>query len=507
MNRPKHSAGLGSRYALRRRVTWTLLAVLFISWGGPAASAFWQSLSSSNFGAAKADTMPQGGAPVASLNGTNTTVNWAAVATPGGHAVAGYTVARYSSPSGGTKIAAGGGCAGTVSGLSCVEQNLPGGTWYYTVTPVISLWTGAESVRSAGVTVDTTPPTVGVTSISPAPNGAGFNRTSTVTVNLAAVDNTGGSGVANIKYSVDGGTTVTVNAATAAVNVSGGDGTHTVSYFATDVAGNASTPQTQTVKIDTILPVVGVTSISPTPNSRGYYATSPVTVNLGATDVGGSGVASITYQVDTGTQVTVAGATASVSVTGEAAHNISYFATDAAGNSSGSQTQAIAIDFPPTVSSVTLGSGGATAKKADAGDTLTIVFSTDMDPHTLCSGWNSSSPNQTVDGTASIGTDEVLRFTSTGSTTCTAPSFGSVALVAVYNTSTTSPLNFTASTMAWTQSTGTLVITLGGSASGGGVAGTNVQQKTPTYTPSSGAADKAGNPLTGTFTASSPSKF
>ncbi len=45
-------------------MTWTLLAVLFISWGGPAANAFWQSLSSSNFGAAKADSMPQGGTPL-----------------------------------------------------------------------------------------------------------------------------------------------------------------------------------------------------------------------------------------------------------------------------------------------------------------------------------------------------------------------------------------------------------------------------------------------------------
>lgn len=504
MNKPKHSAGLGSRNALRGRVTWTLLAVLFISSGGPAANAFWDSLSSSNFAEAKADAIPRGSTPAGSLSGTNVTLNWAAVTTPGGHNVAGYTIARYSSPSGGTNIAAGGGCAGTVSGPSCVEQSVPDGTWYYTVTPVISLWTGAESSRSAVVAIDTTPPTIGVTSISPAANGAGWNNTGPVTVNLGATDT--GSGVASIKYTVDGGSTVTVNAAAAAVNVSG-SGTHTVSYFATDVAGNTSTPQSKTVKIDTILPVVGVTSISPTPNSRGYYATSPVTVNLGATDVGGSGVASITYQVDTGTQVTVAGATASVSVTGEGAHNISYSATDAAGNSSGTQTQAIAIDFPPTVSSVTLGSGGASTKKADEGDTLTIVFSTDIDPHTLCSGWNSSSPNPVVDGTVSIGTDEVLRFTSTGGTSCTAPSFGSVALVAAYNTSTTSPLNFTSSTMAWTQSTGTLVITLGGSPSGGGIAATNVQQKTPTYTPATGVADKAGNPLTGTFTASSPSKF
>lgn len=410
MNKPQHSASRGNRHALRRRATWTLLAVLFISWGGPAANAFWQSLSSSNFGAAKADTLPQGSTPARSLNGTNVTVSWAAVATPGGHAVAGYTVARYSSPSGGIKVPAGGGCAGSVSGLSCIEQSVPDGTWYYAVTPVISLWTGTESDRSAGVAIDTTPPTISVTSISPTPNAAGFNNTSPVTVNLSAVDNPGGSGVANIKYTLDGGSTLTANAATATVSVSG-DGTHSVSYFATDVAGNSSTPQTQTVKIDTTA---------------------------------------------------------------------------------------------PTVSSVTManGGGGGNAGRASTGDTLSIVFSTDMDPHTLCSGWNSTSASQTASGTASISTVEVLTF---ATTSCAVPSFGSVALGAAYNTSTTSSLDFTSSTMTWTQSTGTLVITLGVPGTGG-TAGTGLSPATPVYSPATGAADKAGN-LVGTITAGGKSKF
>ncbi|GAA3317630.1 OmpL47-type beta-barrel domain-containing protein [Arthrobacter ramosus] len=499
MSKPKHSAGRGHKRAFRSRVTWTLLAVLFISWGGPAANAFWQSLSSSNFGAAKADTMPQGGTPAGSLNGTNVTVNWAAVTTPTGHAVAGYTVARYSAPTGGTKIAAGGGCAGIVSGLSCVEQNLPGGTWYYTVTPVISLWTGAESARSTGVAIDTTPPTISVTSISPTPNGAGFNHTSPMTVNLSAVDNTGGSGVANIKYAVDGGSTVTVNAATAAVNVTG-DGTHTVSYFATDVAGNASSPQAQTVKIDTTAPVVGVASISPTPNSLGYNRTSTVTVNLSATDVGGSGIASITYHVDSLTPVTVNAATAAVNVSGgDGTHTVFYSATDVAGNVT-SQTQTVKIDTTaPTVSAVTMANGG-TAKTADSGDTLTIVFSTDMDAHTLCNGWDSTSATQTASGTASISTGNVLTFSSPS---CTAPALGSVSLGAAYNTGT-SARSFTA-TMAWTQSTGDLVITFTSNGSGG-TAGTGLSPASPVYTPAPGAADKAGNPV-GTITAGGQSKF
>ncbi|WP_284989810.1 hypothetical protein [Arthrobacter sp. efr-133-TYG-120] len=500
MNKSKHSAGRGNRHALRRRATWTLLAVLFISWGGPAANAFWQSLSSSNFGAAQADSMPQGGTPSASLNGTSVTVSWAAVSTPAGHAVTGYTVARYTSASGGTAVAAGGGCAGTVTTLSCIEQGVPGGSWYYTVTPVISLWAGAESARSSAVNTDSTPPSISVTSVSPTPNTAGFNRTGTVTVNLAAVDNTGGSGVANIKYAVDGGSTVTVNAATAAVSVSG-DGNHTVSYFATDLAGNASTLQTQTVKIDTTAPVVGVASISPTPNSLGYNRTSTVTVNLSATDAGGSGVASITYHVDALPPVTVNAATAAVSVSGgDGTHTVFYSATDIAGNTSNSQTQTVKIDTTaPAVSSVTMANGG-TGKTADLGDTLTIVFSTDMDAHTLCSGWDSTSAALTATGTASISAGNVLTFVGS---TCPAPAFGSVSLGAAYNTGT-SARTFSA-TMAWTQSSGTLVITFTSNGSGG-TAGTGLSPATPVYSPATGATDKAGNPV-GTVTAGGQSKF
>ena len=499
MNKPQNPASRKNKRVIRRRAAWATLAVLFIAWGGPGANAYWQSLSNSNFGAAKADTVPQGSTPAASLNGTSATVSWAAVATPRGNAVTGYTVARYSSSTGGTKVAAGGGCAGTVTTLACTEQNVPAGTWYYTVTPVISLWTGSESARSTGVNSDTIPPTVSVSSVAPTPNAAGYNNTGPVTVNLSATDNAGGSGVASVTYALDGGSPVSVNGATTAVNVSG-DGTHTVSYFATDAAGNSSTPQSQSVKIDTVLPVAAVASISPAPNAAGYNRTSPVTVNLSATDAGGSGVANIKYSVDGGTQVIVNAATAAVNVSGGGTHTVSYFATDIAGNASNPQAQTVKIDTTaPTVSSVAMANGG-TAKTADSGDTLTITFSNDMDPHTLCSGWDPTSASQLANGTASISTGNVLTFSSPS---CTAPAFGSVSLNAAYNTGTAAR-TFTA-TMAWTQSSGALVITFTSMGSGG-TAGTGLSPAAPVYTPVPGAADKAGNPL-GTITTGGQTKF
>lgn len=507
MSKPQHPAGRGHKQALLRRVMGALLAVLFISWGGPAANAFWQSLSSSNFAAAKADTIPQGSTPTGSSSGTNVTISWTTVTTPGGHNVAGYTIARYSSPTGGTKVAAGGGCAGTVSGLSCIEQSVPDGTWYYTVTPVIQLWTGAESARSAVVAIDTTPPTISVTSISPTPNGAGWNNTSPVTVNLGATDT--GSGVASIKYTVDGGSTVTVNAATAALNVSG-NGNHTVSYFATDVAGNSSNSQTQTVKI--AVPTISAPAYVNLANNRNV----PVT---GTAEPGASVTLTVTDAVPAHTvvtqPVTADGTTGAWNISGldlstlnDGTISYSAVAKAAADNTSATATTTSVKDtVPPSVSSIIMansGGGSGNVGRANTGDTLTIVYSGDMAASTLCSSWNNNTTTtQTISGaTVSISPNDTLTLTS-GS--CSAPAFGSVLLNGDYNASATQARTY-AATMTWTKSTGTLVITLNDNGTNG-TRGTNVPVSSPVYTPPFGAADIAGNPMTGTFTAGTPTSF
>ena len=83
--------------------------------------------------------------------------------------------------------------------------------------------------------------------------------TTGLTLNLAAADNAGGSGVASITYTLDGGAPVTVNGSTAQVPVAG-DGTHTVTYRATDAAAAANTEalKTITVHIDSVKPVAAV---------------------------------------------------------------------------------------------------------------------------------------------------------------------------------------------------------------------------------------------------------
>jgi hypothetical protein len=102
--------------------------------------------------------------------------------------------------------------------------------------------------------VDVTAPVTTV-SVSPAPNAAGFNRTD-VTVTLNATDNAGGSGVKSITFSATGAQTIaqtTVAGSTATVTITA-EGVTTLSFFATDKAGNTEAAKSLVVKIDKTAP-------------------------------------------------------------------------------------------------------------------------------------------------------------------------------------------------------------------------------------------------------------
>lgn len=120
----------------------------------------------------------------------------------------------------------------------------------------------------------------------PAPNQAGWNK-SDVTVTITATDNTGGDGVKEIRYSVNGGAETTVPGDTAVLTLSA-DGTDTVSYHAVDNAGNAEDAQSKTVKVDQTAPTL---SASPDrqPDHNGWY-TSALDITFSANDGSGSGV-------------------------------------------------------------------------------------------------------------------------------------------------------------------------------------------------------------------------
>ena len=116
---------------------------------------------------------------------------------------------------------------------------------------------GYPSQASASVLVDTTPPTSSATG-----NDAGWHANG-VTVSLSADDGASGAGVKNIKYDVDGGSVQTINGGGGDVTIDApanhsNDGTHTITFFATDNAGNVESPsKAVTVRIDTTAPDFG----------------------------------------------------------------------------------------------------------------------------------------------------------------------------------------------------------------------------------------------------------
>ncbi len=103
-------------------------------------------------GHASVGSLPTAATPTASLAGRDATVSWAQSIVSGSPlgqlAGGGYTVTRYAESAPATPIAAGGTCAGSVSGasdpLSCTEPSLPTGRWRYTVTPTLYSWAGGD---------------------------------------------------------------------------------------------------------------------------------------------------------------------------------------------------------------------------------------------------------------------------------------------------------------------------------------------------------------------------
>ena len=115
---------------------------------------------------------------------------------------------------------------------------------------------GSVGVLINTAVFDRTPPTT-IAARSVGPNANGWNNTS-VTVNLNATDNPGGSGVKQIQFALGGAQntgwqTVAGNVASVMIAT---EGTTTLSYLATDKAGNQESAKTLTVRIDKTPPVI-----------------------------------------------------------------------------------------------------------------------------------------------------------------------------------------------------------------------------------------------------------
>ena len=190
-----------------------------------------------------------------------------------------------------------------------------------------------SAVGSCTVKIDSSTPTVTVSGNDNAWHDGPMTLTFTPTV--------GPSGVASVQYRVGSG-------GWSAVTPSGGlysavisaDGANTVSYRVTDNAGTTSAVGSCTVKIDTLPPTVSASGAG-----DGAWLNHAVTISLSAADNPGSGVASITYSLDGVTETVVGGSTQVViPASPNAAHTLSYSATDHAGNVSAGHSLSVRID-------------------------------------------------------------------------------------------------------------------------------------------------------------------
>ena len=125
---------------------------------------------------ARASAVPTGPAASASASGTTATVTWSAVTMPSGGAVSGYQLTRVNTVTSATTPATGG-CAGTITGLSCSEASLTTGRWAYRILAVRGGWTGALGTQSSTLAIDATAPTTSAAVIAtPSENRASGRR-------------------------------------------------------------------------------------------------------------------------------------------------------------------------------------------------------------------------------------------------------------------------------------------------------------------------------------------
>ena len=233
------------------------------------------------------------------------------------------------------------------SGIKSIEYQVDGGAWTAYTGPVTVNTAGDHMVHYRatdnannvspqgmvsftvvpGTEEDTTPPTV-VAELAGTQDPDG-NYVDSVTIEVTATDNEGGSGVASVEYEIDD---TGFRPYTGPVTVTA-PGDHAVQYRATDVAGNVSETGSTPFRIvegtaDTTPPTV-TAEVTGEQDAEGNYLDA-ATVTVSATDnEGGSGVASVEYKLDDGAWTAY---TAAVVVNTAGMHMLSYRATDEAGN-------------------------------------------------------------------------------------------------------------------------------------------------------------------------------
>ncbi len=296
---------------LRRAVVVTLLAAAALVAFPPAFAAAGFAATGVGAGRALAQAVSAAATPTASATGQDVTVSWSATTLSGGTPVTGYIVRRYNGALAQQTILAG--CA-SVTTNGCVENNVPGGTWTYSVQAASGTWLGAESARSNAVTVTTAVFTITanqkVKAAATVTGGAltGYAANDTITFRL---DSTSGTVLTSSISSVNAGGsasgfTVTIPAGTS-------QGNHTT----VAIGGSGAVATSNTFLFDSVAPTNTLSLNTPVGahlNGLNLYFKSNAAGSFKIVDTvadAGSGPASATFPTFTATNWTAAGGSVS----------------------------------------------------------------------------------------------------------------------------------------------------------------------------------------------------
>ena len=215
---------------------------------------------------------------------------------------------------------------------------------------------------------DQTPPVTTHALDPAAPGGEDGWYTQPVQVTLTAADETGGSGLREIQYRINGGTPQTY---TAPFEVDD-EGELELEYRAIDAAGNAETFKPVLLKVDGTAPVTTLTTSPETPGGANGWHDRAVQVTLTARDGDGSGIAA--------TEIRLGGTwqpyTGPVMLSADQAHAIAYRSSDAAGNDEADRLATVSVDASaPTTAAQVASTAPAGAGVHRAPVTVTLASS------------------------------------------------------------------------------------------------------------------------------------
>jgi hypothetical protein len=192
------------------------------------------------------------------------------------------------------------------------------------------------------IAIDTVAPTGTFTIDGTIIDGQLATNDPALTLNLSYADDPTGSGLATIAYSVDGGVTTLftddypLSTKLGALVLPGPDGLYPVAVTVYDVAGNASTLVTQSIRLDTTGPAISETGLT---NGSSLDLGQTVVVTYGATDVDNAEVtaalssSSVTQTCGTdATQTVSCQLTFSTDTLSAGTHTLTLSSTDALGN-------------------------------------------------------------------------------------------------------------------------------------------------------------------------------